>query len=316
MVHTAKQSHGAYGEAIGRAFRLQKSPSILASVRPGASFAVTRVSCGRDGIWKTLPIPAESALMVNVQFEPLVHELWIAGKPVHVDPWPAAALSVVDLEQEPTAFFGGTLDGLQFYLPRKSLAAMAEESDERVIDDLAIPNGTFDSITYQLGRLMIPALEHPGPANQLFLSGLMHAFYWHLAGRYSNSRIRNLCNDGLTEWQLASAKELISENLAGDVRVAFIAQECGMSPTRFARAFKQSVGLPPHQWLLLHRVDVAKSLLRRGTMSTAEIALETGFADQSHFTRVFSRLVGASPRAWRVSQSRLHSDSYTPDAGI
>jgi AraC family transcriptional regulator len=164
--------------------------------------------------------------------------------------------------------------------------------------------------------LMIPALEHPGPANQLFLSGLMHAFYWHLAGRYSNSRIRNLCKGGLTEWQLASAKELISENLAGDVRVAFIAQECGMSPTRFARAFKQSVGLPPHQWLLLHRVDVAKSLLRRGTMSTAEIALETGFADQSHFTRVFSRLVGASPRAWRVSQSRLHSDSYTPDAGI
>jgi AraC family transcriptional regulator len=100
------------------------------------------------------------------------------------------------------------------------------------------------------------------------------------------------------------------------VRVAFIAQECGMSPTHFARAFKQSVGLPPHQWLLLRRVDVAKSLLQLGTMSTAEIALETGFADQSHFTRVFSRLVGASPQAWRASQSRLHSDCYTSDAGI
>jgi len=307
--------HGAYGEAIGRAFRLQKSPSILASVRPGASFAVTRTTCGREGIGKTLPIPAEPALVVNVQFEPLIHELWLAGKPVHVDPWPSAALSVVDLEQEPTAFFGGTLDGLQFYLPRKSLAAMAEESGERAIDDFVIPNGTVDTITYQLGRLMVPALEHPEQANQLFLSGLMHALYWHLAGRYGNSCIRNFCKGGLTAWQLASAKELISENLAGDVCLAFIAQECGMSPTNFARAFKQSVGLPPHQWLLLRRVDVAKSLLQLGTMSTSEIALETGFSDQSHFTRVFSRLVGVTPQAWRALHAGLHGESSNRDVG-
>jgi AraC family transcriptional regulator len=144
---------------------------------------------------------------------------------------------------------------------------MAEESDERAIDDLAIPNGTVDTVTYQLARLMIPALEHPEQASQLFLSGLIHALYWHLSATYGNSRIRKFCNGGLTAWQLASAKELISENLAGDVGLAFIARECGMSPSHFARAFKQSVGLSPHRWLLLRRVDVAKNLLRHETLS-------------------------------------------------
>ncbi|MFT0174045.1 helix-turn-helix domain-containing protein [Paraburkholderia mimosarum] len=251
----------------------------------------------------TLPLPVESALMVSVQFQPLIHELWIAGKHVPVDPWPSGALSVVDIEQEPRAFFGGALDGLQFYLPRKSLAAMAEENEERAINDLLIPNGTVDVVTYQLARLMIPALEHPEQSNQLFLSGLMHAFYWHLAATYGNVRIRTPGKGGLTACQLRAAKELISENLSGDVSLAFLAQACGLSPTHFARAFKESVGLPPHQWLLRRRVDVAKDFLRRGNMGIAEIALATGFADQSHLTRVFSRLEGVTPKAWRVLQS-------------
>ncbi|REG49605.1 AraC family transcriptional regulator [Paraburkholderia sp. BL6669N2] len=291
---------GAYGESIRQAFRLMKSPSILTSLRPGAAVAVTRVTCGPEGIGKTLPLPVEAALMVNVQFQPLIHELWIAGKPVPVHPWPSAALSVVDLEQESCAFFGGALDCMQFYFPRKSLAAMADENEERAINDFVIPNGTVDIITYQLAKLMIPALEHPEQANQLFLSGLLHAFYWHLAATYGNMGIRNRGKGGLTAWQLAAAKELISENLSGDVSLAFIARECGLSPTHFARAFRESVGIPPHQWLLLRRVDVAKHLLRLGNMGVAEIALATGFADQSHLTRVFSRLVGITPNAWRV----------------
>jgi AraC family transcriptional regulator len=113
----------------------------------------------------------------------------------------------------------------------------------------------------------------------------------------------SFCKGGLTAWQFASAKELISEHLNGDVCLAFIAQECGMSPSHFARAFRQSAGIAPHQWLLLRRVDAAKRFLRQRAMGTAEIALAAGFSDQSHFTRVFSRIVGTTPLAWRA----LHS---------
>jgi Helix-turn-helix domain len=70
-----------------------------------------------------------------------------------------------------------------------------------------------------------------------------------------------------------------------------------------SRAFRQSIGLPPHQWLLQRRVDKAKQLLRDSRSPLAEVAADCGFADQSHFTRVFTRAVGISPGQWRRARS-------------
>jgi methylphosphotriester-DNA--protein-cysteine methyltransferase len=66
-----------------------------------------------------------------------------------------------------------------------------------------------------------------------------------------------------------------------------------------ARAFRQSVGMPPHQWLMQHRVDPARALLLSSPLALSDIALACGFAGQSHFTRAFTRRVGTSPGAWR-----------------
>lgn len=57
--------------------------------------------------------------------------------------------------------------------------------------------------------------------------------------------------------------------------------------------------MPPHRWLTMRRIEVAKGLLLRNQLGMAEIALASGFADQSHLTRVFGRLVGNTPRAWQ-----------------
>jgi AraC family transcriptional regulator len=72
-----------------------------------------------------------------------------------------------------------------------------------------------------------------------------------------------------------------------------------LSTSYFARAFRTSTGLAPHQWLAHRRVEVAKYLLRQQRGSLREIALACGFSDQSHFTRVFTRIVGSSLGAWR-----------------
>jgi AraC-like DNA-binding protein len=261
--------------------------------------------CGDEGLGKTLPIPARSAYIVCILFQPLVHELWLAGKPVPVGPLPSGTISVVNLEQEPTGFYGGRLDSLQIYFPKESLTAMADDGDTRVVHDVAIPNGTIDPVAYQLSLLMRPALKHPEQANLLFLSGLMEAFYAHLSWRYGN-----LCDKtvrfkgGLSPRDLARAKELIDQNLSGDVSLAFLGKECGMSPNHFARAFRQSTGIPPHRWLLLRRVEFAKIMLERGEMTASEIASATGFADQSHLIRVFSQIVGATPKVWKAGQKR------------
>jgi len=66
-----------------------------------------------------------------------------------------------------------------------------------------------------------------------------------------------------------------------------------------SRAFRRSMGMPPHRWLVRQRIEQAKALLREGRAPLAEISLACGFADQSHFTRCFSAWTGVSPGRWR-----------------
>ena len=104
---------------------------------------------------------------------------------------------------------------------------------------------------------------------------------------------------GLADWQAELVLRLLRNDPAGDVPVATLARSCGLSRSYFIRAFKVSMGLPPHHWLMHHRVERAQEMLARTNESIAAIAISCGFADQSHLTRVFRALAGASPAAWR-----------------
>jgi AraC family transcriptional regulator len=83
------------------------------------------------------------------------------------------------------------------------------------------------------------------------------------------------------------------------VPLADVARECRLSSSHFQRAFHRTVGMPAHKWLLSRRIELAKEKLRDGRSSLSDVALACGFSDQSHLTRVFKRLVGISPGAWR-----------------
>jgi AraC family transcriptional regulator len=103
----------------------------------------------------------------------------------------------------------------------------------------------------------------------------------------------------LTPLQEHRVTSRLLDDLAGDTSLSELAALCGLSRSYFIRAFKQVTGMPPHRWLLMHRVKHAKDLLRRTTLPIADIAVACGFADQSHLTRVFSKAFGISPAAWR-----------------
>jgi AraC family transcriptional regulator len=87
--------------------------------------------------------------------------------------------------------------------------------------------------------------------------------------------------------------------LDSSISLKEVARECGLSLSYFSRAFRRSMGIPPHTWLLQHRIEVAKEKLRDHRLSVSQVALACGFADQSHLTRVFTSMVGLSPAAWR-----------------
>ena len=103
----------------------------------------------------------------------------------------------------------------------------------------------------------------------------------------------------LAPWQLKRVTEFINANLAETLQLCDLAALSGLSPSHFGRAFKGSTGLPPHRWHLIQRIERARTMLADADASLADVACATGFADQSHFTRVFSRTIGMSPGAWR-----------------
>jgi AraC family transcriptional regulator len=112
---------------------------------------------------------------------------------------------------------------------------------------------------------------------------------------------------GLAPWQLRRVSDFVDANMDGDPSIARLAGACGLSVSHFARAFRQTVGMPPHQWLTKRRVERARELLLDSGVELAEIALTCGFVDQSHLTRVFSRAEGCSPGRWRRHQLRSPS---------
>ena len=104
---------------------------------------------------------------------------------------------------------------------------------------------------------------------------------------------------GLAPWQAELASRVLLDDLRDSVAVVRLAGLCGLSRSYFTKAFKVSMGTPPHRWLMCQRLRRAAELLERTDDGISAIALSCGFADQSHLTRTFRSAVGFSPAAWR-----------------
>jgi transcriptional regulator GlxA family with amidase domain len=95
------------------------------------------------------------------------------------------------------------------------------------------------------------------------------------------------------------ALELFETNFDRPIRLDDVAEAVRMSKSQFSGAFRRTVGEPPARYLRRYRVKRAQEMMLLTSESLAVIAGNCGFADQSHFTRIFSRMVGVSPAAWR-----------------
>ncbi len=115
----------------------------------------------------------------------------------------------------------------------------------------------------------------------------------------------------LTFRRLADIDHYIKTNLSRSIRVSELSRIAGYSQFHFMRAMKLQTGYSPHQYILKHRIEKARSLIAEHENKLADIAVEVGFYNQAHFTTAFHRITGLTPGAFR----RLFVDQLQSAAG-
>jgi transcriptional regulator GlxA family with amidase domain len=104
---------------------------------------------------------------------------------------------------------------------------------------------------------------------------------------------------GLTHIQLQQVLDYIHTHLDRDLSLAELAETLNLSPTYFASVFKQAIEISPHQYVIQQRVERAKLMLSKTNLAIVDIALQVGFASQSHLNQQFKRLTGMTPKQIR-----------------
>ena len=147
-------------------------------------------------------------------------------------------------------------------------------------------------------------IEAPGLNSRLYVETLLMLLLTRLmrcASNFATPRHSAYVKGGLPNWRLKRALELLETNQTKTPSLAEIAGPLRLHPTFFCRAFKQSTGLSPHRYLLEHRVNCAKEMMKDQKRTLTEIALNCGFSGSSQFSIVFKRITGISPRGYRLS---------------
>ena len=148
------------------------------------------------------------------------------------------------------------------------LKTLRAEADNQNPGGLAV----VDAVTTALGHLLVRhvGIDQPRPA-----------------------RLRG----GLSPAARRRTLEMIHSQLDSRLTIDMLAREAGLSTAHFSRAFRETMGRAPHQYLLSMRLEKARRLLEVPYASLSDVAHRTGFADQAHFTRLFKRSYGITPGA-------------------
>lgn len=162
-----------------------------------------------------------------------------------------------------------------------------------------VPNLNDPRIVELCSMLALEA-ERPGFGERLLVEGLSYALAINVLRRLAGIVVTP--PRGLSSARLGRVTDFIEAHIAeSELSLHALAAVACLSTYQFGRSFKHSTGQTPHQFVLMRRIDRAKSLLREGRLSLSEIATVSGFADQAHFGNRFRQVVGTTPRQYRLA---------------
>jgi AraC family transcriptional regulator len=230
-------------------------------------------------------------------------DLVYEGVKRHLPP-PAGAIMLMPAGSPSRVRSSGRKDQLHIFLEPGLVGQVAAEAFGLDPARLTLP--PLDSLDLPHLRAAMWAVDAEltagGVGGPLAAESLANVLAVHLLRHVlSPRRLGRERSGSLPRGRLRAVEEYIEEHLDGCPTLAQLAAVVRLNPYHFARQFKAATGLPPHQYVILRRVERAKQLLQAGTdLSLAEVALRAGFSDQSQFSRHFKRLVGVTPGQFRT----------------
>lgn len=212
-------------------------------------------------------------------------------------------VSVLGPGPVPPMHVGGRLTSIFISLKPWMFPEYAADSIDpaalRLRNTYSVPDPQF----YHIAMALSAEIEQSYPGGRLYGDSLAAALVTHLLTRYAlDGHAIDPGTSAIGQRRLRLVLDYIDENLASDLSLAELGAVAGMSPCRFARVFKQAVGLPPHQFVLRKKIARARGMLEASSTPLSELSAGLGFESQSHFTAVFHKFVGTTPRAYRERQ--------------
>ncbi|GAB2901572.1 AraC family transcriptional regulator [Paraburkholderia jirisanensis] len=209
------------------------------------------------------------------------------------------------------AVFHSSCDVLHLFVPQTVLdtchreAMGVEPASSVMIED---PSVSRDPCIERLSQALLFADESFTSFGQMYVDSINLA----LVSRLLELRLRvplqpaQERRSALPKWRLKRAVEYIDAHLADSIGLEDVAQAAGLTRMHFAAQFRAATGLRPHEYLLRRRIECAQQLLADDEYSLLDAAQLAGFRSQAHFTTVFKRVVGSTPKRWRDNQ---HADA-------
>lgn len=245
----------------------------------------------------------EHAVCLSLAPRP-VRFLFIQGGKTHTSLYGKGDISVTPAEVPLFARWDGDDHYLQMRLASGFMETIAQETLDMQPDRLKLlPTfRTRDPQIEAIGLLLLSELQRENVGSKLYIESLTNVLAVHLLRQYAVTKPRlSVYDGGLPERHLVHVLEYLHEHLDQDIKLADLAALIGMSQFHFSHLFKQSIGVPPYQYLLQQRVERAKQLLKQTDRTIVEIAFLCGFNSHSHLSKQFRQLTGMTPTAYRAN---------------
>lgn len=193
-----------------------------------------------------------------------------------------------------------SLEFIHLYLEPEFVSHVAHETIDPERVEILFEPKKEDLLIYQMCLALKADLDADGSGNGFYADAIATTLSAHLLRHYSTNQYQfREYEDGLSKYKLRTVFDYINEHLCEKITLTELARELDMSHFYFSRLFKISTGITPHQYLIQQRIERAKQLLRQPDKTIADVAMDCGFANPSHFAKHFRKYTGVTPKQFR-----------------